>query len=932
VLYGRDAERALVGALLDRARASRSGAYVIRGEPGAGKTALLDDARERATDMHVLWAQGVESESELPFAGLHQLLRPALHLVDRLPAPQAAALRGALGLADRDGDDRFLISAACLTLLAELAEDQGVLCLVDDAQWLDRSSADALLFVARRLGADGIAMLFSAREGDGPPFEARAVEDIVLGGLDADSAAALIAARAPAGIAAGVSAHLLAQSRGNALALQELPGALSSDQLSGREPLPEALPLSRDLERVFLARVHRLPEPTQQLLSLIAADDGGRLEVVLTAGATLGLHAGELEAAEAAGLVSVRRTQVEFRHPLVRSAIRAGWSAPKRREAHLALAAVLGDGDADQRAWHRAAAALGPDEEVACELERTAERARLRSGHAAVAAALRRAAELTPQAAPRARRLVAAAAAAWRAGDAQQATNLLDAAAPLIADPLVQGRADHVRGMIELRCGGSLAAHTILIEGAERVAASDQRKALEMLFDAGLAGVEAGDYGLIAAAGRQAASLTAGEDEAKAFLADLLSGVGTLVEGRSAEGVPRVIDVITRAERVEEPRWLVWAAAGAGLAGDEAAEAALLRRAAAIARASAAVEPLNMVLLTFAVNGATHGRLDAAADAEEGLQLAQEARLANPVGVHRAVLAYVAGIRGEEQRCSTLAEEAQAMARHARSALGHSIAQWGLGLLELGTGRAESAATLLTELRDAGAGRSHPLYVLASAADLVEACVRAGRDPEARAAYAVLDGFARPGAAPPWSLALAARCRGLLAGDDGEQELRNALQLHPTDARPLDRARTHLLLGEHLRRRRRRVEAREHLRAAVSACDTLGAAPWGSRARAELRASGETARRRDPSTLSQLTPQELQVARFVRQGLSNKEVAAQLFLSPRTIDAHLRSVFAKLEITSRAQLSQLDLEQGDGNGSARAQIGETADARVPGGA
>ena len=902
MLYGRDAERTLVGALLDAARASRSGALVLRGEPGVGKTALLEDVRDRAADMHVLAARGVESESELPFAGLHQLLRPALHLLERLPAPQSDALQGALGLAARAGD-RFLISAACLTLVAELAERRPVLCLIDDAQWLDTPSADALLFVARRLDAEGVVMLFGAREGGDRRFEAGGLRELELGRLDADAAEALIGLGAGGPVAPSVRDVLLEQAGGNALALVELPAALSAAQLAGAEPLPAALPLTRVAERLFLERVRGLPEPTQRLLSVIATDDGGRLAPVMQAAASLGVGAEALTPAEQIGLVSVHGARIELRHPLVRSAVYQSTSSAERRAAHLALAGALaGEPESDQRAWHLAAATLGADAGVADELERTAERARLRSGHAAAAAALDRAAELSVDAESRARRLVGAAKSAWQAGLPERAKALLAHADPIVTDPRLRAELTHVDGVIEFRCGIPLDASVTLIAGAADVAPVDTRKALEMLFDGALAGVDAGDYARVAEAGRIAASLPRSADEQGGFLADLLVSVGSLVEGKTAQEAPLVLDVLARARDVDEPRWLIWAAAGAGTAGDEAAEAAILKRATALARTSGAVDALMMVLLTIGVNGVTAGRPGVAAEATEGLALAGEAGLPNAVSIHRAVLAWVAAVKGEDERCRAYAADVAASARPAGAALAGSIAEWGLALLDLGAGRLDETVARLSALREAPPGLIHPLFVLLSAADLVEACVRSGRDEAAAGAFAVLEGFARPGA-PAWALALAARCRALL-GRDAEAAFAEALRLH---TRRFDLARTQLLFGELLRRQRRRVDARAHLRAALENFEALGAAPWTERARGELRATGETARKRDASTLGQLTPQELQVARLVGDGLSNKEVAAQLFLSPRTIDAHLRNVFAKLGITSRTQLARLEL-------------------------
>ena len=900
MLYGRDAERALVGALLGAARESRSGALVVRGEPGVGKTALLEDVRDRATDMHVLAARGVESESELPFAGLHQLLRPALHLLDRLPGPQAGALEGALGLAERAGDDRFLISAACLTLIAELADRRPVLCLIDDAQWLDTPSADALLFAARRLDAEGVVMLFSAREGGAERFEARGVDELVLGGLDADAAAALVGRGAGGAVAASVRDLLVEQAGGNALALVELPAALSAAQLAGAEPLPATLPLTRGVERLFLDRVRALPEPAQRLLAVVAADDGGGLAPVMRAAAQLGIDTDALSPAEQAGLVSVHGARIELRHPLVRSAVYQSSSSAERRAAHLALAHALDEEpDSDRRAWHLAAAALGPDAAVAGELERTAERARLRSGHAAAAAALHRAAELSVDGESSARRLAAAARAAWHGGLPERAGALLDRADPIAVDPSVRAELSHVRGLIEWRCGDLVAGCSTLMSGAAEIAPIDSRKALEMLFDAGLAGWDAGDYARIAEIGRRAGALPGGDDEQR-FLTSVLVGVGELSHGEH-RAAP-MLKELARAADFDDPRLLVWAALGALVAGEIALEAELLKRAATLARSSGAVDVLTLVLEGTAVEGFLAGEHAAGADAAEGLKLAEEAGLSNAANLHRAALVWLAAVKGQEDECREHAADVQESARATGAALAHSIAQWGLALLDLGAGRPEDAIPRLVALREAPPGTGHPLYVLTSAPDLVEACMRCGRDAEAVTAFGVLERFARPGA-PAWALALAARCRALL-GRDAEREFAEALRLH---ARPLDRARTQLLFGEQLRRQRRRVDAREHLRAALETFEALGATPWAERARTELRASGETARKRDPSTLSRLTPQELQVARFVGEGLSNKEVAAQLFLSPRTIDAHLRSVFAKLGVTSRTQLARLEL-------------------------
>lgn len=907
MLVGRDAERAAIRALLDAARGAQSGALVLRGEPGIGKTALLEDACEQAKDMHVLPARGVESESDLPFAGIHQLIRPALHLIDQLPAPQAGALQGALGLANGSANHRFLISAGCLSLLSELARQKPVLCLVDNAQWLDAPSADALLFVARRLEAESIAMLFATRESKATRFDARDLEGLELRGLDFESAASLLARLCDEEIDPAVRDVLIEQSGGNPLALVELPSSLSPSQLSGEEALPGTLPLTREVERLFLERVRRLPDPTQRLLLIVAADDTEQLGTVMRAAEAIGIREEALEPAERAGVVSVRGTSLEMRHPLVRSAVYQRAPSRDRRAAHLALAEALdGELESDHRAWHRAAAATGPDAGVAAELESTADRAQLRSGHASAATALVRAAELSIDTPSRARRLVAAAGAAWHAGQPERALSLLDQAGPMVKDAPVRAELCHVRGEIEFRCRHVVDAYETLMTGAAEAAPLDSRKALEMLFDAANAGAYAGDYARVAEAGLRAAALSLGDNSADGLLVGLLIGVGGLQESKTADELPRILEAIAHSDDFDEPRWLIWAAGGAQVVGDAAKAADLLRRAVALARASGQREKLIPALASFVLDGMIEGRHAVAAEAAEGLELARDARLRNPTSIFLAVLAWLAAVRGQNEECRAFAAEASESAQATGNALASSIAKWARSLLDLTRGRPKETLTHLAAVRE-GPGVGHPYIALLSTPDLVEASVRTGLRKHARAAFAALERFAQPGA-PPWSRALAARCRALLAqGEEAEGEFVDALRFHAESNRPFDRARTALLFGEFLRRDRRRTDAREHLRSALDGFEQVAAEPWAKRARAELRASGVTARKRDPSTINRLTPQELQIARFVAEGLSNKEVAAQLFLSPRTIDYHLRRVFVKLEITSRTQLARFDL-------------------------
>jgi DNA-binding CsgD family transcriptional regulator len=903
-LYGREAERAAIDRLLEGARRSRSGVLVLRAEAGVGKSALLGYARSRGADMRILQAMGVEPEIELPFAALHQLLRPVFPYIDRIPEVQAAALRSALAIAPGDTDNRFVIALAVLSLLAEIATDGPLLCLIDDAHWLDQPSADALSFAARRLEAEGIVMLFAAREGEARSFPGSGLAEREVRGLDPTEAELLLVERFGSAIAPDTRRVIRESAQGNPLALLEIPMALTPAQRAGRERLPRPMPLGHDLEAILLERVHRLPTPAQLLLLVAAAEGSGEAEVVLSAGSRLGIPPSTLLDAEASGLIRTRGSALVFRHPILRSAIYQGASLPQRQAAHRALVETLqGKLNADRRAWHRAALVLPPDDEVADELERTAGRARRRSGHAAAYRALRRAAELTSSDQRRTRRLAAAARAAWNAGTPDEATALLEAAeTETDADTYAELR--HLQGEIELCCGTPLQGATVLMECADRVARADPHKALQMLFDAAMCANYAGDVSVMLEAGRRASKLPIRESQPEAPLVGLLAGVVAMLEANDTGFRARLVQALDRLADTTEPRWLIWAAAAAAGIGDQARDDALVRRAEAIARRSMAVGTLAMVLERIAWTDMMHGQVAAASiHSEEGLQLATETRLTNSACFHRAILSWVAAVRGDQQACISLAEQASDTATTHGLGPHNSIAHWAVGLLHLGLGQWEVAATRLAAVASPAPGTGHPYVALRAVPDLVEAAVRAGRPAVAESAATRFAGYAQQGALD-WQLALAARCQALITrpSEAKEQLLSEALIFHDRDRRPFHTARTMLLLGEHLRRERRRTEARSQLRSATETFQRLGAVPWEQRARAELRATGETARKREPSTLTQLTSQQLHVVRLVAEGATNKEVAAQLFLSPRTVDHHLRNVFAKLGISSRAEL------------------------------
>jgi DNA-binding CsgD family transcriptional regulator len=909
MLYGRDPERARVAELLDGARSSRSAVLVISGEPGVGKSALLEDARDQAGGMTILSGGGVESETNLPFAALHQIVRPVLHHMENLPQTQAAALRGALGLA-AGGSDRFLVSLAALSLLAEAAESQPLLCLIDDAQWLDDASADALVFVARRLAAEGIAMLFAAREGELRRFEAPGLAELRLGGLDPAAAGALMDRHAGVGLSSEVRDRLVVETGGNPLALLELSSSLSEAQLSGAEVVFAPIPVSARVEHAFLARVHRLPEGTQTLLLVAAADDSGELATVLRAAAQLGAAAEALDSAEQAGLAHVRGTQLELRHPLVRSAVYQAAPLSRRRAAHRALASVLdGEAEADRRAWHRAAASVEPDPSVGEELEQAAQRARRRSGFAAASLAFERAAALTADEEERARRLTAAAENAWLGGRVERALRLLEGARPLVSESIQRADIDRYLGLIEMTRGVPADACRLLLRAATEVAPIDEERALQLLNLAGLAAAYAGDKEAAVAIAEAAGRLAVQQTAFARMLAQLLLGLGAHAEGDFANAAPRLRVALDLAEELdddaasEQPVALLFAGRAALYLGDDEAAFRTHHEAAARARASGALSIVTQILPRLATAEVWAGRWpSAAANAREGIQLAREIGQHDVVAQQLVMLGLIAALRGSEDECRSLAAESRELASARGLGIVAEFAQWALALLELGLGRGEEALRRCREI-------STTMVVFWGGLDRIEAAIRAGERETACAWLDVFEPWAE-NSGVAWPRAVVLHCRALLSEADSEagRLFVAALDAHAEAGRPFEHARSELAYGEFLRRTRRIVEAREHLRAALDGFEGLGATLWAERARVELRASGQTARKRDPSTRAELTEQELQIARFVAEGLTNREVAAQLFLSPRTIDFHLRNVYKKLGISSRTALARLDLD------------------------
>jgi DNA-binding CsgD family transcriptional regulator len=862
--------------------------------------------------MQVLTARGVQSESELPFAALHQLIRPALEHIEQLSNPQARALRSALGLSKGDGHERFLVFAACLSLLSELSERRPVLCLVDDAHWLDAASADALQFVARRLDAEGIVMVFAARVGETHVFEGSGLPELVLEGLDAAAAETLLARGVGVEAAGGVRELLVERTRGNALALLEVPSALTNGQLAGTEPLPDALPLTDHVESVFVERVRRLRPETQRLLLIAAADDSESVTLVAEADGQRDVAAEALDEAEREGLVSVRGTRLEFRHPLVRSAVYGAATSGQRRAAHRALAdALAGDGShLDRHAWHLAASALGPDETVVQALEDAAERAEARVAYTAAARAYERAADLSTDDRLRGRRLVDAARCASVAGADDRGTRLARRALQLAHEPLERAQIAQVISLAEVRQARPAEAPGRLIDAAREIAEVDPAKALDLLLDAAWAANEAGDFGAHLAAADVAATIAPSKDDAAAAaIVGLLTGLGATARGDPAEAAPLLDRVASWGALTDDPRHVAWAASAALWLGDNPRATALFERSASLARAQGALGHLAVILGALSLSHFFAQRFDqAAVAAHEAVEFTREVGADNQSTMPNFVLAAVAAIRGDDEEARRRATVALERANARGLPVAAARPPWALALLDLGRGRWAEALARLEALAELKLGITSAL-VLQTAADRVEAAVRAGEPESARTALGLFEHWATSSGAA-WAQPRVACCRALVAeGDEATEHFEIALGLGES-ARPFDLARIHLLYGEHLRRERRRIDARTQLRAALEGFERLGAEPWAERARSELRASGETARKRDPSTLSQLTPQELQIARYVAEGLTNKEIAAQLFLSPRTIESHLRKVFSKLAITSRTQLARISLDEG----------------------
>ncbi|HMD92757.1 MAG TPA: AAA family ATPase [Trebonia sp.] len=936
MLLGRDREQRALTGLLEAARGGGSGVLAMVGEAGIGKSALLDYAAEQAAGMNVLRARGVQSEAHIPFGGLFELLRPALSRIGQIPAPQAAALESALALRPASAPGRFAVGAATLSLLAACSEQAPVAVLLDDAHWLDGSSADALLFAFRRLVADPVAVVVAARQGEPSLLDGADLPVLRLLGLDPGSAAELLRRQGDAPLSEELAGRLHRETGGNPLALLELgqdrerlaglpPGApLAAVTLlapggpggyGGTGPpvlgMPGVVPPGvSSVASVYLSRQQALPQRTRDVLVLAAALDGGEVSVLARAAPMAGLELADLVPAEAAGLITVRDSRVEFRHPLARSAIYAAAAADRRRALHHALARALPDTEVDRRAWHLALAAFGPDDAASAALEQAGQRAYQRSAYEVSSRAFERAGLLAPDEARQGRLYYAAADAAWLGGLAERAVALLAEATRHAPGPGLAVAIDHLRGHIAARRGPIRQAQEILLTGAERAATVDPEQAVVMLAEAAYASFYAGDTATMLLAARRAADLAPPDGDGRtAFFALIARGMALIFSGEDEPGAPAVREAVEVLERTDElrddPRLLAWAAMGSIWLREADVGRALVYRALEAARRKSAVGTLPFLLGHVAIDQAATDRwAEAQASFHEAISLARETGQHTDLAACLAFLARLEARQGSAADSRAHAAEALSLSRELGLGTCEVWAVAALGDLELGAGHPEAALAQFEEQRTVLHSRGILDADLSPAPELAEIYLRLGRGPEAGKAA---EEFTRDATAKaqPWALARAARCRGIVAAEgESERYFDTALAMHALTADAFETARTHLAYGARLRRERQRVRAREQLRAAVEVFDRLGAGPWSEMARAELAATGETARRRDVSTLNDLTPQELQIALSLAEGRTVRETAAVLFLSPKTIEYHLRNVYRKLSIGSRAELKE----------------------------
>ncbi len=897
-LRGRADECALLDGLVGDIRRGENRSLVLRGEAGIGKTALLEYLIGSAPDLTLVRAVGVESEMELAYASLHQLCAPLLDRLERLPAPQRRALEIVFGLSVGTAPDRFLVGLAVLSLLSEVANEGPLLCVVDDAQWLDQTSALTLAFVARRLLAEPVGIVFAARQ---PGEELQHISELEVCGLSDGDARALLGSAVRFLLDERVRDRIIAETRGNPLALLELPRGLTATQLAGGFGLAGAQGLSGRIEESFVRRVETLSDNTRRLLLLAAVEPVGDPLLLWRAAERLGIGPAAADGAEAQGLLAIGE-QVTFRHPLVRSAVYRSAATQERRAVHLALAeATDQEADPDRRAWHLAAAAAGPDEQVALELERSAGRAQARGGLAAAAAFLRRAVALTKDPARRADRALVAAQASFQAGAFDAARGLLVTAEAGPLDEFQHALVDLLRAHVAFAAGLWSDAAPLLLKAAGQLEPFDIDLARETYLvawgAAGLAENLPARNVLPEICG--AARALRPRSGAPRPLDLLLDGFALLITEGHAVATPslhRAVTAVAVIPAEDVLRW-GWMASGASAAvwDDEGLLASCVRQVQVLRDAGAlAALPIHLTYLAMATvwTGDFAGAASLVAEVES---------VAGATGSHFPPYAQLRlrALQGREAEAS--AAITSAIERFGGQGMTATRAQWAAAVLYNGLARYEEAASAA---RQATADAPNHWIFMWILPELVEAAVRGGHNELAREAHERLAATTQP-CGTDFALGIEARCRALLSDGASADELyREAIErLSRTRLRP-ELARAHLVYGEWLRRENRRVDAREHLRTAHEMLVAIGMEAFAERARNELRASGEKVRKRTVETRDDLTAQERQIARLARDGLSNPEIGARLFLSPRTVEWHLRNVFNKLDIRSRRELSR----------------------------
>jgi DNA-binding CsgD family transcriptional regulator len=902
---GRTSEREVLDRLLANVRGGQSAVLVIRGEAGIGKTALLRYAARQAAGFRVAQVTGVEAEMELPFAGVHQLCAPMLDRLDPLPAPQRDALSVALCLASGEVPDRFLVGLAVLSLLAATAEERPLLCLVEDAQWLDAASSQVLGFVARRVLSESVAIVVAVREAaTGRNFDG--LPELALEGLHEEDARNLLASAVPGRLDDRVRDRIIAETRGNPLALLELPRRMTAAELAGGFELPAAGNLPAHIEDHYLRRVAELPEATQRLLLLAAADPMGDATLVWLAARRLGIETSALAPAEDAQLVEFG-SRVRFRHPLVRSAVYRAASPADRRSVHEALAELNDpEADADRRAWHRALAAAGPDEDVAAELEHVADRAQTRGGVAATAAFLERAAALTVDSALRARRALAAAQAKHQAGAPDAALALLASAQAGPLDQLQRAKGEVLRAQVTFTTNRGRDAPPLLLSAAKQLEPLDMTLARQTYLEALMAAQFAGRFASGAALAVAEAARTAPPSPRPRAPDLLLDGLAVMItEGRTA-GAPLLKQALNafRNEDIAATggfRWLWLAEEAAIEMWDHDTWQELARREIQLVRDAGALTVLPLALSANIVAHIFAGELAAAASLVDEVQIVTEATGSQLAPYGPLILA---ASRGREAELSGLIEATLKDVVPRGEGVGVSTCQWAKALLYNGLGQYGSALAAAQQVTEPALPKRLDATVNWVLPELVEATARSGHAELAHDALRQLSEMTRA-AGTEWARGLEARSRALLSGEEAAESLYHEAieRLGRTRVRG-DHARAHLLYGEWLRRGGRRVNAREQLRTAHRMFTDMGMEAFAERARRELRATGETVRKRWADTREELTPQEKHIARLARDGLSNPEIGARLFLSPRTVEWHLHHVFTKLGIRSRQQLAR----------------------------